>query len=349
MNPAHVRPHIPVHIGGRGPFPFILDTGVPSVIIDGQLVEELGLEPSGTVEVMSPAARRPTTMPTVRLPGFAIGTLEFPPLDATVVDLAAMTGSGADAPRGVLGVPVLAGHLVTFDYEAQRVEIVPGELPPPDGTHVFSYPDDSPIPELPLVLGARHLAVHVDTGSPGNLTLPLELAATLPLAEKPVVVGQAGLVDQVLDIYGATLEGSATVGGVRLDRPALEFLSGVPIGNVGNRFLAGRVLTVDPGNHRVRLVEGAGASGARSMAVGPKRYGIRFHDFAGSPLDVAGVDEGGPAWTAGLRAGDRIVEINSQAVSALDRGDRISALRTSPLRLRVTRAGEELDLSIALD
>jgi len=83
--------------------------------------------------------------------------------------------------------------------------------------------------------------------------------------------------------------------------------------------------------------------------MGKKRYGIRLRGSLDGELQVAGVDPGSPAEAGGLRAGDLIVALNGEPVEQLDSGERMNALRGSPLQLSVKRDGQLQDLTLRLD
>lgn len=58
---------------------------------------------------------------------------------------------------------------------------------------------------------------------------------------------------------------------------------------------------------------------------------------------------GSSAEKGGLRAGDRIVRINGRAVSEMTGDERGDAMKKSPLKLRVQRGGEAVDLTLSLE
>lgn len=358
---AFPLPTVPVVIAGHGPYLFILDTGAAATLIDEALAAELALESRGKQQVVSPLGSGAQELPVVAMTDVSLGSLGVPDFEATVFDLRGLLGGGnaADVPRGVLSPNDVGDRLVVLDLGGRTARITPGQLPEPDGVSVFGY--DGPLPEIPVQIGDHRFRVHLDTGSPGGVSLPLSVAKSLPLQGEPAVVGHARTVDSEVKILGATLNGAARVGGVELANPRIEFLDGAPVGNVGGAFLSNHILTIDARRHRVRLsateaaVSAAGPderAAPRVMVVskGHKRYGIRFAGgIDGSPIRVAGVDEGSPAATAGLRSGDLIERMNGVPVAELETADRIAALRGNPLELGVQRDGEVLELSMSLD
>ena len=61
------------------------------------------------------------------------------------------------------------------------------------------------------------------------------------------------------------------------------------------------------------------------------------------------MDPGSPAEAGGLQAGDLLVALNGLPVQQLDTGQRMSALRGSPLSMIVKRDGKVQELTLRLD
>src|SRR5262249_23685107 len=132
-------------------------------------------------------------------------------------------GAGKDTPRGVLSTAIFSGLLVTLDYPRSRLEIRRGELPAAGGKREFDYHGKRRLPRARLRAAGQDVDVHLDSGSPGGIMLPLELAKRLPLAAKPVKVGRGKRVDQEVIIWGAKLKGAVKLGQYELKDPELRF------------------------------------------------------------------------------------------------------------------------------
>jgi predicted aspartyl protease len=329
------RPVVAVTINDRGPYEFILDSGAAVTMIDAKLATELGLTVSGTMEAGSPLGP-PATFEVTQLDRVGVGPLALAEQKALLFDFAQLFGA-QDAPRGVLSYLAIDGYLIVHDYPGGEIRLERGELR--DGTpNVFPLGGDDRLAEISATIAGHVMRLHVDTGSPGPITLPLSVAESLPLVAAPVVRGTGNTVNGSFKIYSATLDGVAEIGSFRLVRPELNFIEGASIGNIGNGFLSGYVVTIDPAGRKLRLEEASrGAKPTRVLLDGgsPKRYGIRFAGIAGERLNVTGVDPGSPAAKAGIKEGDVIVGMNGRLVSELDQSARVGALRNSPLRLDV--------------
>jgi len=88
-----------------------------------------------------------------------------------------------------------------------------------------------------------------------------------------------------------------------------------------------------------------------AAAPGTRRYGIAMiAPQGGEPfIVIEDVIAGNVAAAAGLQPGDRITNVNGAAVAGLAPGDFAAAMRASPLRLVVERAGTQLTFDLSLD
>lgn len=254
------RPVIEVGVNGRGPYRFFLDTGASGSAITAELAEELGLAVVGAQRISSPG-QPGVDVDIVRadsltLDGIAVHGLEIPTLPP------GMLPAGDDVPRGVLSLRELHGLLVTFDFAASRIRLAPGALPEPDGRTVLAYEAPRGIPEVPIRIGGVALTAHLDTGAPGEFSVPLAQAKDLPLEAEPVEVGKGRRAGGEVTIYEARLRGTVEFGGYTFENPTLKFTDVGTHVNVGSVLLERYVLTLDREQRRLRLVPAAGPAAA---------------------------------------------------------------------------------------
>lgn len=242
---------VDVKIGGKGPFPFLFDTGAHGSVMDLAFAHELGLPLGPEVMVGSPGgAGRPGHI--VTLDRLELGDLALEHVTCVAFD--GLPFHGPDAPRGVLGPYGLAGLLVTLDYPRDRLVFSRGALPEPDGREVFAWAADQPLPEIPISVAGREIRVHLDSGATYGLTLPDSLEKVLPLAGPPLEIGHAREVDRTAVVRGAPLRGTVRIGRYTLENPTVAF-SAVQkeAGNLGPPVLRQFALTIDPANRRLEL------------------------------------------------------------------------------------------------
>jgi hypothetical protein len=334
-------------LDGKGPFPFIFDTGAQGSVMDLAFAREQGLKLGQEIMVGSPGGGgRPGNQVT-------IGRLEVGGLVMKALTSVAFEGmpfpKDADSPRGVLGPYGLSGLLVKLDYPAGRLVFHRGALPEPDEREVFGWSREQPLPEIPTAFGPEKIMVVLNSGASSTLNLPNEFADRLPLAGPLVEVGYARTVDQLRLVRGAQLNGAFTIGRYRLENPNINFVNiGKKHGNVGAGILKQFAVTIDPANRRLRL-EGPADGILQVVEERKPRYGVQLDDLAASPLRVRVVDAGSPAAEAGLQGGDVVLGMNGRAIGEVSVDDRLAALRSPALALSVKRGGETLEISMELD
>ena len=250
------RIEVSVKVNGQGPFPFIFDTGARGTVLDLAFAREQGLKLGEPVTVGSPTgAGRPGQLATIdRL---QVGGLTLRRL--TAVAFEGLPFKQSDPPRGVMGPYGLSGLLVTLDYPNARLVFRHGTLEPPDGREVFGWDAGQPLPEIPITVAGHRLKAHLDSGATHGLSLPPDMARTLPLAGPLVDGGKARAVDQEVEVKCAPLRGNLEVGRYTVENP-LVFFSDMQkdFANVGPPVLRQFALTIDAANRRLKLGGPAG-------------------------------------------------------------------------------------------
>ena len=240
------RGHVPVidaTINGKGPFHLAVDTGFGGLLqVNANVAEQLKMPVVGEAMTGDPSGRNPRRVPLHRVESLDIGTLHFGGLDAGEHTLMGDVD-------GVVGLSLFRGFLVTFDYPKSRFSVRGGTL-----TDGIAYEIDHGIPAIDITVNGQPTRVHIDSGSPAQVSLPLKSAKSLPLAEEPRVVGHGRTADGEFDVYAAPLNGEVRVGAIALTNPRLDFVDVFPTGNVGYRFLKDLIVTFDPASRKVQFV-----------------------------------------------------------------------------------------------
>jgi len=176
---------VPVFVGGRGPYRFLLDTGSTHTAIRQSLVVTLGATPVARASMATSTGSIECIV--VRLTEVAIGAVRVTALLATALpsSVGAVLGSGID---GVIGQDFLSQFDYTIDYGNARlvwndnVERRPGvrlllvpsqgrflvELPQTDdvkGTTVHFVPDSGADGMLLFETGTSHLRIDPQSSS----------------------------------------------------------------------------------------------------------------------------------------------------------------------------------------
>jgi Aspartyl protease len=249
------RPVVDVRVDGKGPYPFILDTGASITVIGAELDRELSLAATAGVHAASPGGG--AAPPIVTVASLRLGDATIGGFLAAVMPLAEFFKSEG-APQGVLSASSFPGCLVTFDYPGKRITIEPGALPAADSRTIFEYADDDTLPTIPIRVAGHETRVHVDTGSGSTLTLPRRFMTELPLKSTPRDSGAARLPGGTFPVSAAAIDGALEIGSATIDLPECRF-SDVQLGgklgpgNIGYPILKDFVVTLDSKNRRVRL------------------------------------------------------------------------------------------------
>lgn len=109
------RMTVPITIGGRGPFRFIIDTGAERTVISRELAGRLALDSSAMVTLASVADVR--QVPTVIIPRLDVGRRSLTSVQAPALF---QNHIGAD---GMLGVDSLRNQRVVFNFERQEMRL----------------------------------------------------------------------------------------------------------------------------------------------------------------------------------------------------------------------------------
>jgi predicted aspartyl protease len=123
---AHNEPIVGVLINGKGPFPFILDTGSTHSSIAASLAAALNAPIVAKAAVTSSLGQE--IQPVVRLTTLVVGPASADEVLATQV-LDDRLGNKTEV-RGVLGQDVLGNLVYTLDFAARRIEWNPNLLGP---------------------------------------------------------------------------------------------------------------------------------------------------------------------------------------------------------------------------
>jgi predicted aspartyl protease len=246
------RPVVDVEIGGKGPYRFIVDTGATVTVINPRLQEELALPAAPGMRAAAPGGGPAHAI--LSIPELRIGQMVIRGLTAVVLPGGPLKGE--NVPPGVLSGSSFPGYLLTFDYPRKRISIRKGELARSDSQSIFDYPEDGPLPTVPIRVAGREIRAHLDTGSGHGLTLPLKVIKELPLDSEPKEAGMSRTHLGEFPVSRAKVKGPIELGQFKLDMPDVSFAdvrsgADASIGNVGYEVLRDFAVTLDSKNRRI--------------------------------------------------------------------------------------------------
>jgi predicted aspartyl protease len=338
------RPMVQLTVNGEGPYPFVLDTGAPGLIVRPALVDKLGLEVVGTTQVNSPLGGTPVEARQMRVDSISLGGAAVTNLEAIVLDHLGKAGLG----MGIIGPSLFREHgPLQLDFRGNTVTI--GDDAKPAGAQTWlSFGESAPLLDVPVQIGELRIDGHIDTGSPGVLAIPSRFEDQLPLKGPVRTVGMARTVDAEFEIRAAPIETSVRVGDAEIPLREVH-LAELPVANLGTAGLRGLSLHVDWENERFALTGVAEpvAEQPPSHAVragGGPRFGVRARPTEDGAIQVVGTDPGSPAETIGLLPGDRIIAINGKATGELGHSQVRAELAKPGVELTVERDGEKIQV-----
>jgi hypothetical protein len=246
------RPIVEVFLNGEGPFKFVLDTGSSHTMVSWDVAKRLQLPEIGSVMVGAPNSQATVRSPQHRIKELRIGDLKFFGVKAVaIMDDSFTRQLRAD---GVVCAQDFRGYLVTLDYRAREMVVAPGRLPEADGKQVLDYTVRHFLPAVELDVMGRKTLFHLDTGSPFNIALPGSLLTTLEYERAPMMAGTASTIVGTFVVYYGKLAGDIKMGQYTIEKPSVEVMDKMPLGNLGYRFFRDYRVTFDYAAQRVRLV-----------------------------------------------------------------------------------------------
>jgi hypothetical protein len=249
------RPVVELRINGKGPYRFILDTGATATVVSDELCRELSLTPLAGVQVASMGGGPAPAI--VVIPDLRIGDATLDGVIAAAMPLGGLL-KGADAPRGILSGANFPGCLLTYDYPNKRILIKRGALEAADSQTIFQYAEGQALPTVPMRIAGHDAQVHLDTGSPFGLVLPVKFLAELPLASYPREAANVRTGGGEFPVSTARVGGTIKLGKYKLDLGEVRFSDARPgagpaIGNIGYEVLRHFAVTLDSQNRRIRF------------------------------------------------------------------------------------------------
>lgn len=209
---------LPVHVNGRGPFDFILDTGAGTSLLSVDLAAQLDVKIVGSKEGQSAGGKVFVSL--AKVGSLSIGETKVDAVDVGIVDLSHIGKTVGAKIDGDLGYNFLKHFRVTINY--RDCEIL---LEDPKRVESFARGAQTEIPirlanpAKPLILvdifanGRGPFQFAIDTGTSTTAISP-ELAKQLGVETSPVGTGTTG--GAPVDFQTGSLP-SFQLGGAKID------------------------------------------------------------------------------------------------------------------------------------
>jgi hypothetical protein len=259
-------PTVEMLVQGRGPYVFSIDIGSSVTMLDIELARSLGLALMSSEPLRDPFGAPDAPAWSARLDTLQIGDVQWSGVPVLATERRNF-GFGRDG-RGVLGLPMFEGCLVTLDYPAQELRIERGSLAESIDPDVVPFDARAPLPEISIVVGGRTIPAYVDSGSVSGFTLPKRLALELGLESEPRIVGRGRAIDGEFDVWASRLRDPIRLGGHEYRSPEVRLNDRFTVANIGHGVLRDFAVTIDRAHHRMRFESGEsrdGSQGSRGL------------------------------------------------------------------------------------
>lgn len=302
----------------------IFDTGGRTVLTP-ELAQRLGLVTSGHVHAAGAGAGS-VGASLAQLSSLSLGPIELKDQPAVVIPLPrSITHATARPVEMIVGYEVLRQFVTTIDYPKSTLRLVP--------TESYTAPSDAvaiPISfegTTPVVAGSIDgipAKFVIDTGNGSALTLHSPFVAAHHLQQRFHTVGEM-VVGRGVGGYARGIVargGDLTLDATRIHAPLVLLSTDTGgarashsiDGNVGSAILASYAVTFDYERHAMYLTGPVGPAPATSFSR-TGMYAVRDDARFYAVIDVLAK---GPAASAGIKAGDRIVAVDGRAATEIE-------------------------------
>ena len=242
LGAAQNRMTVPVSIGTRGPWPFVIDTGAERTVVSRELAATLGLAAGPSLRVV--AMTGPSIVASVLVPALSVSALAQPTIVAPALEA---RNIGA---AGMLGIDALQGHSIDIDVDRAAMTVRPARR-----RHVKAGVRGDEVVVVArsrfgqlIVTDARwrgrRISVVIDTGSSMTIGNPA-LLAMLGRHARPLGATAA------LSVTGLTLQAQAyvvddvAIGGIGLANMPVAIADAAPFHRFGLRRRPALLLGMD--------------------------------------------------------------------------------------------------------
>jgi hypothetical protein len=305
---------------GTVPLTVIFDSGGQAVLTP-PAAKSLSLKTGGGADVGG-VGNSSIAASFAHVDSISAGTARLSNQSAVVVPLpypVIHPGSGLDV-HGLVGAEFLANFKTTIDYAAKTIAFAAFDAAAPASPQTIPFFTDGQHAYVRASIDGVTGFFLIDTGDNGGLSVFRQFASAHGLYAGPgdPFVSPGGVGGQIPDaLYRAK---TLTIAGTTLNAPVVDvpaasagtFASKSVAGNIGGRILGRFTVTFDYAHKTVTFVPNAHVG---DPFVGD-RTGLSLTQPEAGYFLVLSVAPNSPAAEAGMKAGDRIVEIAGQNVAA---------------------------------
>ncbi len=247
-------PYVEAKVNGQGPYLFGFDTGFGGEVeLDSTLAVQLGLKPTGQMEMGDPSGRNSRVMSITSVKQLELGNIELNSSNVILRNRRAMPGM--EKVAGILGMSLFKSYLITIDFPKKRFLIKRGSLGKADGKNIFNYVSSGGgVPGIQIKVGQYDLIAFLDTRAMSSyFILPDSLVQKLQLVTAPKVIGKARTVSNEITIIEVQIKDAILIGSNIYIAPTITYPSLNKSGVIGSKALLEYAISIDQKNKRLRL------------------------------------------------------------------------------------------------
>jgi predicted aspartyl protease len=114
---------VPVHINGKGPYDFVLDTGAGNTVVTPELASALSLDVK-PVEGIARGVGGDVQLELAAVDELSVGTAKITNGQVVVIDLSKVSPKGGLIENGIIGYDFLKNFETVIDYPKQRFSFI---------------------------------------------------------------------------------------------------------------------------------------------------------------------------------------------------------------------------------
>ena len=114
---------VPVHINGKGPYDFVLDTGAGNTVVTPELASEIGLE-AKQVHGIARGVGGDMQLELAAVDTLSVGDAEISSSQTVVLDLSKVSPKGKLIDSGIIGYDFLKNFETVIDYPKKRFSFI---------------------------------------------------------------------------------------------------------------------------------------------------------------------------------------------------------------------------------
>jgi hypothetical protein len=246
------RPTVALRLENGASGVAIFDSGAAASVVKLDFARRADVPELGPANAAGPGGR-PIAGYRTEIKGVLGGAASFGPTLAVALDIP-LPLPGVDA---VISPSVFAGRLVRFDFAHAMVQVLPdgASSRPPGPGYAYRGANGPSVaastPAAPVQLpDGETVSADLDTGFPGGLELPLDIARRLPLREALAPMAAAQTIGAERPRFHGRIAGVVRIGPLVLTDPEITAVDGAPTAKLGMAVLRPVVIVLSPADGR---------------------------------------------------------------------------------------------------